>query len=59
MHALEPRVRFAAFSRVLLGVVTVAVLLSGCAVAPGGNARAVDPAEIVDGYDCLAPNLGD
>lgn len=58
MHAREPAARFAAFSRVLLGVVTVAVLLSGCAVAPGGNARAVDAAETVNGYDCLAPNLG-
>lgn len=58
MRAPEPTARFAAFRRVLLGVVTVAVLLSGCAVSPGGNAGAVDAAETVDGYDCLAPNLG-
>lgn len=58
MHALEPTFRFAAVNRVLLGVVTVALLLSGCASAPGGVARAVDAAETVEGYDCLAPNLG-
>ena len=36
----------------LLVLVTVSALLSGCAGAPGGNA-----AKIVEGYDCLAPNL--
>ncbi|WP_133160284.1 hypothetical protein [Cryobacterium zongtaii] len=35
----------------------MSVLLSGCAGAPGGNAQAVGPARIVEGYDCLAPNL--
>ena len=58
MHAQEPKVSFAVSGPVLLGVVTVAMLLSGCAGAPGGNARAVAAAETVDGYDCLAPNLG-
>lgn len=57
MHALEPIVRFAAFSRILPAIVTLAVLLNGCA-APGGNDRVVDAAEIANGYDCLAPNLG-
>lgn len=58
MPALEPAARSTVSGRVLLGAVTVVVLLSGCAVPPGDNARAVDAAEIVDGYDCLAPNLG-
>lgn len=53
---------------ILLGVLTVSVLVSGCAGAPGGTpdpgapetpgaAKTVAPAEIVAGYDCLAPNL--
>lgn len=56
MHTLQPTNRFSARSRVLLGVVTMSVLLSGCA-GPGGGAEEVEAATIVDGYDCLAPNL--
>lgn len=58
MHVLEPTDRFSGYGRVLLGVVTVSALLSGCADAPGGTADQVNAATIVDGYDCLAPNLG-
>ncbi len=58
MHALGPAARSTVFSRVLLGIATVVLLLSGCAAPPGDNARVVDAAEIVDAYDCLAPNLG-
>jgi hypothetical protein len=39
---------------------SIGLLISGCAGLPGGAAtpRAGNgPAEIVDGYDCLAPNL--
>ncbi|MEE2570119.1 hypothetical protein V1638_12030 [Pseudarthrobacter sp. J64] len=57
MPALESVRSFAAIKRVAVGIVTTAVLLTGCA-APGGDAHVVDPAEIVAGYDCLAPNLG-
>jgi hypothetical protein len=57
---IESRKRFAAYSRRLLGIAVVAVLLSGCAGQPGGRAGETwnQPAQIVDGYDCLAPNLG-
>ena len=58
MQPPKPTDRFSARSRVLLGAVTVSVLLTGCAGAPGGNAQATEIATIVDGYDCLAPNLG-
>jgi hypothetical protein len=43
----------------LLLLVPLSVLLSGCAGVPGGNGPNVDGAEIVQGYDCLAPNLAD
>lgn len=48
--------RLSVCGRFLLGVATVTVLLSGCA-GPGGTAQGEDAAEIVDGFDCLAPNL--
>jgi hypothetical protein len=57
MRALHSTNRFLALIQVLLSVVLLSVLLSGCG-APGGNAQPVDTAEIVDGPDCLAPNLG-
>lgn len=57
MHELEPKERFSASARMLLLLASVSVLLSGCAGAPGGNAQAVGAAKIVEGYDCLAPNL--
>ncbi|WEO76412.1 hypothetical protein BJQ94_13695 [Cryobacterium sp. SO2] len=43
----------------LLGTATACVLLSGCVGVSGGDAPEVDPAKIVDGYDCLAPDLID
>ncbi len=57
MRALHPTNRFLALIQVLLAVVLLSVLLSGCG-APCGDAQPVDAAESVDGYDCLAPNLG-
>ena len=63
MGAFRSSDRLSVFSRVLLSVVAVSVLLSGCANAPGNDvpsdsASTVGTAEIVDGYDCLAPNPG-
>jgi len=58
MHSLRPAHGWLPAGRVLVGVVTVSLLLSGCGGA-AGNADAVDAAKIVDGYDCLAPNLRD
>ncbi|MHA7262469.1 hypothetical protein ACX80W_04590 [Arthrobacter sp. TMN-37] len=58
MRALHPANGVLALTQVLLSVVFLSVLLSGCGGAPDGNAQSVDAAEIVDGYDCLAPNLG-
>ena len=52
-------VRVSAHGAVLLGAATVCALLSGCTGAPDGGAREVADARIVDGYDCLAPNLID
>ena len=43
----------------MLGAAAASVLLSGCVGTPGGDASKVDVAKIVDGYDCLAPNLID
>lgn len=57
MRTSLPTDTFSALVQAMFGVVIVSVLLSGCAVAPGGNTRTVEAAEIVDGYDCLAPNL--
>ncbi|TDK23941.1 hypothetical protein E2F48_14190 [Arthrobacter crusticola] len=58
MRALHPTNGVLVLTQVLLAVVFVSVLPSGCGGAPGGNAQPVDAAEIVDSYDCLAPNLG-
>ena len=45
-------------SAALAGVVTLAVLLSGCAGLPGYPAATDTPvAQLVDGIDCQAPNL--
>ncbi|MGO4692188.1 hypothetical protein [Glaciibacter sp. 2TAF33] len=44
-----------------VGMALIVVVLSGCANLPGGpGGRDTwnEPAAIVDGYDCLAPNLG-
>jgi len=41
----------------LISAAAVGVLLSGCVGPPSGGASAVGAAKIVDGYDCLAPNL--
>ncbi|WP_146215841.1 hypothetical protein [Cryobacterium arcticum] len=43
-------------SRVLIGAAAAGLLLSGCG-GPGSGMLARDIAKIVDGYDCLAPNL--
>jgi hypothetical protein len=51
--------RVPAYGVVLLGAATASVLLSGCVGSPGGGGREVADARIVDGYDCLAPNLID
>ncbi|MBX0301116.1 hypothetical protein K2F54_14165 [Cryobacterium sp. 1639] len=51
--------RITAAIGVLLGTAAGCVLLTGCIGNPGGDAPEVDPARIVDGYDCLAPNLID
>ena len=59
MHRPERTDDFSARGRVLLSVVTLSALLSGCAGAPGGDAQTVEPAQVVQGYDCLAPNLAD
>jgi hypothetical protein len=45
---------------VALAAASIGLLISGCAGLPGGPLTprgGNDPAEIVDGYDCLAPNL--
>ncbi len=57
MRARRPRDTFSASGRVLLGVVAVSMLLSGCARVPTDGARTPE-AVVVDHYDCLAPNLG-
>ena len=59
MHVRQSSNRLSVYGRVLLGVITVPVLLSGCAGQQGGDAQTMEAAEIVDGFDCLAPNLGD
>jgi hypothetical protein len=66
MRSKQPTGRLSIFSQMLLGAVTVSMLLSGCADAPGGDTDApggdtdsTAAAEVVEGYDCLAPNLGE
>ncbi|QYF72327.1 hypothetical protein [Cryobacterium sp. PAMC25264] len=41
----------------LVGAAVASFLLSGCGAGPGSGVLPRDIAKIVDGYDCLAPNL--
>jgi hypothetical protein len=59
MRFTHRTVRVSAHGVVLLGAATVVVLLSGCVGSPCGSGQDVADARIVDGYDCLAPNLID
>jgi len=43
----------------LIGAAAAGLLLSGCGGDPGRDVLARDIAKVVDGYDCLAPNLID
>jgi hypothetical protein len=57
MHVMQPPSRFPISGRMLLGAVMMSMVLSGCAGAPGGETYSPEAAEVVEGYDCLAPNL--
>ncbi|MEC5199823.1 hypothetical protein RCH21_002062 [Arthrobacter sp. PL16] len=59
MRAIQPPSRFSIYRQVLLGAVTLSMLLSGCAGAPGSDTSSTEAAEVVESYDCLAPNLGE
>jgi hypothetical protein len=59
MQITRRTARVSVYGVVLLGAATASVLLSGCVGTPGGGGREVADARIVDGYDCLAPNLID
>jgi len=56
MRPIKSPPRGTAALRVLLGAAAAGLLLSGCG-GPGSGVLARDIAKIVDGYDCLAPNL--